>query len=149
MMSDLFLAFEIGGKRAAIPSQNVQSIIALENLTPVPKAPEHIVGLTSVRSRVLTVVDPSKLLGLAKDADAPAPAEQHAVVMEFAGHGYALLVDAILDVTQAMGETGAAPDDLGAEWARAATGTIETAHGPLLVLDAEALVTGVPLPMAA
>lgn len=139
-MSELYLAIEVGGKRAAIPASAVQSLIVLEGLTPVPRAPAHIVGLTAVRSRVLTVIDPAQLLGMEPDNASVDKGERHAVIMECAGHGYAMMVDTILDVTRSLGEPGAVPDDLGSGWARAASGTIETAIGPLLVIDTDELL---------
>ena len=139
-MSELDLAIEVGGKRAAIPAHAVQSLIVLDGLTPVPRAPAHIMGLTAVRSRVLTVVDPAQLLGMGQSQAATDTQERHAVIMESGGHGYAMMVDAILDVTQSLGDLGPVPDDLGKGWARAASSTVETAMGPLLVIDIEELL---------
>ncbi|VVT00041.1 chemotaxis protein CheW [Erythrobacter sp. EC-HK427] len=148
-MGELYLAIEIGGKRAAIPASAVQSLIVLDGLTPVPRAPAHIVGLTAVRSRVLTVIDPALLLGMAPLDDVAPGGERHAVIMECGGHGYAMMVDAILDVTQALGEKDGVPDDLGQGWARAASGTIETAIGPLLVIDTAELLASETVAKAA
>lgn len=148
-MSDLYLAIEVGGRRAAIAASAVQSLIVLDGLTPVPRAPSHIVGLTAVRSRVLTVIDPAQLLGMEHSSPPAKDGERHAVIMEFGGHGYAMMVDTILDVTQCLGEPSVIPEDLGAGWRRAARETIETAIGPLLVIDAEELLATETAPKAA
>lgn len=142
-MSETYLAIRIAGKQVAVGALSVQSLIVLDTIVPVPHAPKHILGLTSVRSRVLTVVDPAKLLGSAEEHAATDKSERHAVVMEIAGHGYAVLVDAVLNVTDAVAAPGPAPDDLGSGWSRFAEGIVETDLGPLLVLNGEQLVTGV------
>ena len=56
-MNELLLIVSIAGSRVALPAVAVESVVELEALIPVPRAPEHLAGLSALRSRVLTVID--------------------------------------------------------------------------------------------
>ncbi|HBQ54425.1 MAG TPA: chemotaxis protein CheW, partial [Erythrobacter sp.] len=62
-MNDLLLMCMVAGRRAAIPAIRVQSVIEIEDITPIPGAPAFIRGLTALRSQALTVIDCSVALG--------------------------------------------------------------------------------------
>lgn len=141
-MRESFLAIRLGGQQVALRALQVQTLILLGAIVPVPHAPAHILGLTSVRSRVLTVVDPARLLRSESANAVTRDKDRHAVIMEVAGHGYAVVVEAVLNVTDALGALDPVPDDLGPEWAEMAEGIIETDLGPLLVLKGDELVSG-------
>lgn len=138
-MDDLLLLVRIAGRPAAFRAADVSSIIELEAITPVPRAPEFIAGLAALRSRPLTVIDSRRALGLAAAPEAP---DVRAPVVEVAGHSYALLVDRIEDVVSGVGEAGPPPATLGPEWSRVARGMIETTAGPAILIDVVALVAG-------
>lgn len=144
-MNDLLLMCMVAGRRAAIPAVRVQSVIEIEEITPIPGTPGFICGLTALRSQALTVIDCAQALGL----DTWVAAEDaRAAVVEVDGHAYALLLDEVSDVAEAQSEPIAVPGGFGREWQHAATGMVETAAGPVLLLDIAALVSG-PAEMAA
>ena len=62
-MNDLLLMCLIAGRRAAIPAALVQSVIEIDQITPIPGAPDFILGLTAMRSQALTVIDCQIALG--------------------------------------------------------------------------------------
>jgi purine-binding chemotaxis protein CheW len=49
--------FQLGGDRYAIETKIVREIIRLTDCTPVPGAPDFVVGITNYRGQVLCVVD--------------------------------------------------------------------------------------------
>ena len=63
-MNDLLLICTIAGRRAAIPALDVQSVIEIETITPIPGTHDFICGLTALRSQALTVIDSSLAIGL-------------------------------------------------------------------------------------
>lgn len=135
-MSALYLIVTIDGEKVAIPASDVQSVVELEGLTPVPGAAPHIVGLSALRSRVLTVVDCRRALGLPdRDMDC-----REAIVVRVGGHLYALLVDRVDDVVEIETEIAPVSTVLGQGWAHAARGVIEVEGGICLLLDPAALV---------
>lgn len=138
-MGELFLLATIAGRRAAIRSGEVQSVVEIDAIAPVPRAPDFIAGITALRSRALTVVDARRALGMAGTAT---DTDGRAVVCEIDGHPYALRVDRVDDVVEATFETPPPDASLGAAWDRIANALIETSIGPAVVVDVAALVAG-------
>ncbi len=138
-MNDLIVMIQIAGRRCALPARQVQSVIELGTVTPVPQSPDHIAGLTAMRSQALTVIDSRVALGFAADEWST---DSRAAVVAIDGHSYALLIDAIEDIATALGESGEITGGFGAEWTRVATGMIETPTGPALMLDMSELIAG-------
>ena len=142
-MNELLLIVTIAGQRVALRAREVQSVIELEGLTPVPRAPGHVAGLSALRSRVLTVIDCRRSLELAPEATGEDEGgASHAAVVEHDGHSYALLVDGVDDVTDALSDTSPVRASLHRGWARMTQGMVETADGPLLLIDIAAMIAG-------
>lgn len=140
MTRDLLLIVTIAGERVVLRAAAIESVIEIEVLTRVPMAPPHIAGLTALRSRVLTAIDCRRALEQPPGA-VPGPGTPAAVVAH-EGHHYALLVDAVADVTAALSEPMPLRARLSPGWARASPGMVETAEGPLLLVDPGALIAG-------
>jgi purine-binding chemotaxis protein CheW len=139
-MNELLLIASIAGRRVALYAGEILTVVDLDGLTPVPCAPAHIAGLSTLRSRILTVVDCRRALGLAEGMDLDAAIQ--AAVVEYDGHAYALMVDHIEDVTPALSEPAPMRTRLAKGWTGISRGMIETALGPLLLVDAGALIAG-------
>ncbi|WP_265563018.1 chemotaxis protein CheW [Sphingomicrobium arenosum] len=138
---DLLLIVSIGGSRVAFDAAMVESVIELDTLSPVPRAPKHLAGLSALRSRVLTVVDCKLALDLGKTDFTPGEIHEAAVV-EVDGHHYALSVDTVEDVIEARGEPNAVRAAMGDGWERVAAGMVETDEGPILLVDIAKLIAG-------
>ena len=139
-MNELLLIVTIGGSRVALPAAAVESVVELDTLIPVPRAPGHVAGLSALRSRVLTVIDTLRSLELG-DTDC-SDGIREAAVVELDGHHYALLVDVVEDVVEALSDPSPVRAAMGAGWERASKGMVETEEGPLLLVDIDALVAG-------
>jgi purine-binding chemotaxis protein CheW len=139
MKSQLLVIAQIAGRRCALSALDVKSVIELGIVTPIPRTPDYIAGITALRSQALTVIDCRLAIGLSADAW---PTDHRAAVVSEGGHAYALMVDGIEDITTAIGEQGQVPGGFGAEWSRVATGMIETQIGPALLIDLAALLAG-------
>ena len=139
-MSQLLLIVSIGGSRVAFPSAAVESVVELDTLIPVPGAAPHVAGLSALRSRVLTVIDTVRSLDLGETDCSDGIRE--AAVVELDGHHYALIVDSVEDVLEAMSEPSPIRAAMGKGWERVALGMVETEAGPLLLVDVAALIAG-------
>lgn len=138
-MADLLLIATIAGRRVAFPAAEVEAVVELEGLTPVPCAAPHVGGLSALRSRVLTVIDCFASLEL---GCAAAGGAMEAIVVPSGGHTYALLVDRVEDVVEAASAAVPAQAPLGTGWERVALGMIEAAGDLLLLADPHALIAG-------
>ncbi len=144
-MNQDHLIARVAGQRIAMAASDVQCVIELGGVVPVPGAPPTIIGLATQRSRTLTVFDVAVALGL------PGPDEPHrfAVVVEFGGVGYALAVDAVESVTAAIGEVKPVKTSLSPGWSRSTRGMIETSAGTVPLIDLSKLVDNEMLGKAA
>ena len=104
-MSQLLLVVTIADERVALPAAAVEAVVELDTLIPVPRAAPHVAGLSALRSRVLTVIDcmRSLELGVTDCSDGI----REAAVVELDGHHYALIVDLVEDVVEALSEADA------------------------------------------
>jgi len=147
MTNNLLVIAQIAGRRCALSANDVKSVIELGVVTPIPRTPGYIAGITALRSQALTVIDCRRAIGLANALDGDNwPTDHRAAVVADGGHTYALMVDGIEDITTAVGEAGQVPGGFGREWSRIATGMIETMIGPALLLDLPALLAGPDAP---
>ena len=143
MTGDLLVIAQIAGRRCALSALDVRSVIEISAITPIPRSPAWITGITALRSQALTVIDCRRAIGVSGlGADADWPTDHRGVVVADGGHSYALLVDSIEDITTAAGAAGQVPGGFGPEWSRIATGMIETLAGPALLIDLPALLSG-------
>ncbi len=138
-MNELLVMSQIAGRRCAMPAQDVQSVIEVGAVAPVPRTPDHIVGITAMRSQTLTVIDCRRALGFDPDQW---ESDHRAIVATIENHPYAFRIDSIEDITTGMSDPSEVPGGFGAEWSRVANGMIETRNGPALLLDLSAIVEG-------
>jgi purine-binding chemotaxis protein CheW len=138
-MTDLLLVVTLAGERVAIPAGDVEAVVEVEGLTPIPRAANHVAGLAALRSRVLTAIDGLASLGLGQT---PQRATHNAVVIEADGCPYALLVDEVDDVVEASGDVRPVRTALTGGWARVAKGMVDVGESLLLLVDTGALLDG-------
>lgn len=137
-MGELLLLVIVDGERVAILASQVQSVIDLGKITPVPRCAAHVAGLAALRSQPLTVIDCAISLQLREERSEG----RRAVVVKEKAHHYALLVDAVEDVAESLTEAAEITTELKKGWRRAARGMVETAEGPVLLVDIPAIVAG-------
>ncbi|NIJ08888.1 purine-binding chemotaxis protein CheW [Sphingomonas vulcanisoli] len=137
-MESLYLIVRVAGDTVALRADGISSVVEIDAISAVPRVAPHIRGLFALRSRILTVIDSTAALGLGR---CNRQAAHTAVVISSDGHGYALLVEEVVDVIE-----GGAPSPcvavIGAGWSRVTVGQIETPIGDILLLDPTLLIQG-------
>jgi purine-binding chemotaxis protein CheW len=135
-MTKLYLVAQIAGQVVAIASDQVESVVDLGEVVPVPRADAVVRGLATLRSRVVTVIDTPAALGLP-----PGDADQgRAVIVRHEGHHYALLVEALDDIAPFALQPLANGVALAPAWRAIALGLIERDGEPVLAIDVRALL---------
>lgn len=130
-MTSLYLIARFAGRTVAIASEQVDSVVDVGTVTPVPRSQAIVRGLTALRSRVVTVVDTPVALGLPPgSSDA-----RRAVIVHADGHPYALLVDALEDVAPFTLHPLANGTVLAPAWRSIALGLIDRDGEPVLAVD--------------
>lgn len=80
------------GESFALPARRVREVVAITHIEPLPLAPRGLIGLISLRDRVVPLVSLAALLGGAANENA----RLRAVVVELDDRPIALLVDRIV-----------------------------------------------------
>ena len=132
------LIARLAGKRIAIPAKRIESIVDIDHVTPVPQAPAHVEGLSTLRSQTLTVINCTRVVDETNPALAGGGAR--AAVVMVGGHGYALMLDSVEDVVLALTEPEDVLGGVGASWTPVALGMIETESGAALLVEVERFI---------
>ena len=139
MIENLYLVATVGEARIAFRSAEVESVVVVRNVTPVPAAPPHIIGLFALRSRVMTLVDAGIAVG---ESGSGSPEGRKTVVTDCGGHAYGIIVDQVEDVVFIEEDEFPIRGQLSPGWERVAESMIDHDGHTLLVVSAEALVQG-------
>jgi purine-binding chemotaxis protein CheW len=92
-MNEVHVRVRAGGEHYALPVSGVREIANFDRVTPVPGAPDGVLGIWSLRGDVVPVIDLAALLGLR-----PA-AEPNRIVIAEGGRARAgITVESVLDV---------------------------------------------------
>jgi len=63
------VAFNLGGEEYGLEINSIQEIVTMQEVTRIPNASQHILGIINLRGRILTVYDLEKRLGLDKKSE--------------------------------------------------------------------------------
>ena len=90
-----FCTFFINGQLYGVPVEEVQEVLSVLHITPVPLSPAPVKGLLNIRGRIVTAMDMRRVMGLpaAKDQD-----NMMNVVVRDDGAEVSLVVDSIYDI---------------------------------------------------
>jgi purine-binding chemotaxis protein CheW len=85
--------FTLGPETFAVDAHRVREVVVLDEVTPVPLAPSHLVGVANLRGEVVALVEARHLLGLP-----PRPAGHALRALVLAGDGgpVALIIDDVV-----------------------------------------------------
>lgn len=136
-MPSLFLIAHIHGCRVAINSDQIESIVNVPDVIPVPHCDPRVAGLFALRSRVLTLIDSQYIVtGERRTLQRGCLA----VVVEIAGHHYGLAVDKVEDVVPLSADKiqqCILPDG---QWQSIVSETVEVGDQLVMILDPARLV---------
>lgn len=112
-----FLAFRLEGETFAVPVEIVREVLRVPPVTPVPRGPEHLLGVMNLRGQVVPVYDIKPRLQLKRtpmtcDDVARAPRDARFVVLNDAEGDLCIWVDKVEDVVRLKGPAfaGASPE---------------------------------------
>lgn len=90
-----YVSMVVGGQLFGIPVLEVRDVFVPSKLAHVPMAPPEVAGVLNLRGRIVTAIDLRQRLGFEpRDAGV----QVMAVVIEYLGEPYSLLVDAVGEV---------------------------------------------------
>lgn len=89
------VVFELDGEEYCVGILDVQEIIKIPDITPVPNAPEFIRGICNLRGKVVVAVDLEKRFRLVRERPA---APKNAVIADVGGTLFGIIVDQVSEV---------------------------------------------------
>lgn len=144
-MSQLYLFARIGGTNVAIATGQIEAVVKLTEISPVPRVPAHVAGLSALRSRVLTIIDTAALVW---DRPATAGPGSFAIITDIVGHSYGMTVDSVSDIAPVPDGELPLFGQLDPAWRPFAQKMVENEFGPHLVISLASFVEQVQ-PLAA
>lgn len=138
-MADKVLMTMIAGERAAIRASAIDTVTRLGSITPVPRAPAHVSGVSTLRSRALFVIDCTASL---TRRPARHPLGGFGVVVMQEGHAYALAVEEVYHLAEIKEGPEPASIDLHGAWQELSEGQVVTTEGTMMLLDPQRLIEG-------
>lgn len=122
MTDSLFLFAAIAGTAVAIRTSEVEAVVRLGDIVPIPLVPRHVRGLATLRSRVLTVIDMEAMIFGNLTTARPA---RLAVVADIAAHSYGFLVDSVSDICQSQSGVQPVRGRINGAWSPFVGGMVE------------------------
>ncbi len=92
-----WVTFKLGNETYGINVMQVQEVLRVSEIAPVPGAPDYVLGIINLRGNVVTVVDTRRRFGLPSKAPDSA---SRIVIIEAAGQVIGILVDSVAEVVE-------------------------------------------------
>jgi purine-binding chemotaxis protein CheW len=134
------VTFLLGAEEYGVAIERVREILRPPPITEVPRAPEHVLGVVTLRGEVVPVIDPRRRLAL---PPAPAGPRSRIVVCETADGPVGLLVDAVSQVLRLPpGAVEPRPPGVGGAASEAISGIGREADRMVVLLHLDVLLGG-------
>ncbi|MTI63166.1 chemotaxis protein CheW [Methylophaga sp.] len=90
-----WVTYQLENETYGINVMQVQEVLRLSEIAPVPGAPAYVLGIINLRGNVVTVIDTRARFGLAPQE----PTENsRIIIVEVSGHVIGMLVDCVTEV---------------------------------------------------
>lgn len=100
--SQRYLAFSLKDEEFAVPLSAVREVIAMPDITPVPHAPNHFLGIMNLRGQVISIMDLRTKLGMKAQGDNPT--ETGVIIFDFGDVSLGSVVSSINSVVSFSSE---------------------------------------------
>ena len=126
-----WVTFRLGEETYGVNVMQVQEVLRITEIAPVPGSPDYVVGIINLRGNVVTVIDTRKRFGLyPKDSDD----SSRIVIIEADDQVIGILVDSVAEVVELRAsEIESAPHVGNEESSRYIQG-VTSRNGELLIL---------------
>lgn len=103
-----WVTFRLDNEKYGIKVMQVQEVLRMTEIAPVPGAPHYVIGIINLRGSVVTVIDTRKRFGL---LEAEANDETRIVIVEAENNVVGILVDSVAEVVDLkMSDVETAPN---------------------------------------
>ena len=128
-----WVTFRLGDEKYGINVMQVQEVLRVAEIAPVPGAPSYVLGIINLRGNVVTVIDTRNRFGLmSKETDD----NTRIVIIETEAHIIGILVDSVAEVVELRAsEIETAPNVGNEETSRYIQGVTSRDNELLILVD--------------
>lgn len=134
-----WVTYHLGEEHYGIAVMQVQEVLRVTEITPVPGAPEYVLGIINLRGNVVTVLDTRKRFGMPpKEPDDTS----RIIIIEAGEQVVGLLVDSVAEVVYLRAsEIESAPNVGNEDSSRYIQGVHSSEGNLLIMIDVNKLLT--------
>ena len=134
-----WVTFRLGEETYGVNVMQVQEVLRMTEIAPVPGAPDYVIGIINLRGNVVTVIDTRKRFGLqAKEMDD----STRIVIIESENQVVGILVDSVAEVVDLRAsEIETAPNVGTDESSKYIQGVSSQRQELLILVDVDKLLT--------
>jgi purine-binding chemotaxis protein CheW len=126
-----WVTFFLDNEKYGIKVMQVQEVLRMTEIAPVPGAPDYVLGIINLRGNVVTVIDTRKRFGLQeKDADDAT----RIVIIEAGDQVIGILVDSVAEVAELRASQIEATPNVGSDESSKFIQGVSSQNDQLLIL---------------
>ena len=134
-----WVTFHLESEKYGIKVMQVQEVLRMTEIAPVPGAPHYVLGIINLRGNVVTVIDTRRRFGL---ADVENDDETRIVIVEANNNVVGILVDSVAEVVDLkISEIETAPNVGNDESSKYIQGVSSRENELLILVDVNKLLT--------
>jgi purine-binding chemotaxis protein CheW len=134
-----WVTFRLGEETYGVNVMQVQEVLRMTDIAPVPGAPDYVLGIINLRGNVVTVMDTRKRFGL---MPAEADDSTRIVIIEAEDQVVGILVDSVAEVVYlSNSDIEMAPNVGNEESSRYIQGVANRKEGLLILVELNRLLT--------
>ncbi|WP_018869465.1 MULTISPECIES: chemotaxis protein CheW [Thioalkalivibrio] len=134
-----YVTFSLADETYAIDVLQVQEVLKVSDIAPVPGVPDYILGIINLRGNVVTVIDARRRMGL---EDREPDDASRIVIIDVDDQNVGILVDSVSEVVRISPDSvEAAPEVGNDESSRFIQGVTSTEAGLTILVDLNKLLS--------
>ncbi len=134
-----WVTYQLEDETYGINVMQVQEVLRITEIAPVPGAPSYVIGIINLRGNVVTVIDTRSRFGLmAKESDD----QTRIIIVEVNGNVIGMLVDSVAEVVYLhQSEIDTAPNVSNDDSSRFIQGVCSRNENLLILVDVDKFLT--------
>ena len=134
-----WVTFKLDGETYGVNVMEVQEVLRVTDIAPVPGAPSYVLGIINLRGNVVSVIDTRRRFGLPATENSDAT---RIVIIESGGQTVGIRVDAVAEVLDVdSSEIETSPDVGNEEAARYISGMVSRGEELVVLIDVNKIIT--------
>ncbi len=133
-----YVMMQVDGQLFGMRVDGIEDILLPQKITPIPLAPDEVLGSLNLRGRIVTAIDLKRKLGISsKDIGD----SYRSAVVEHKGELYSIIVDEVSEVLSiGVSEIAHNPENLSESWKSISEGVYSFKDKLMIILNVQKLL---------